>query len=488
MRIKTKKITTMGAAILSVAIPLAAFAGDEENQLIDAMTSAYGGSALINLKTFQIEDRFIAPTTGQSHTPGLQEINYNRILVKADIAQSKFSYDFWTEGRSGSFLTSTISDGETAFTIDYQAKSYGQAPSADHYGFAGGSMRTTDAILAYEISKVKDQAKLLGEVDYLNRPHVKVSMPFPQSADLTLFVDKETYLISKMTRNNPAFGDLDYVYSNYQQNNGITYAANIDFFLAGVPNLISTNHKLVFNDSISDDAFAVPEKFKEEGDRIDTTEMRVNKIASGVYHLGQGGGYSLFVDTSDGVVAVGGYPALTARYDRYKTESDIHKPLSYQVVTHHHSDHLGGLSEAAALGATLVTVADNNQVVKDAVSPSSGGGRLLNISKQVTFGEGKKRVEIYEVATIHAASFLVTYVPAEKLVFIADHMGSPYKTGVPTANLNTVTMHAALKALGLDIKKIATAHNARIFSWKDMEKSVAAYAPLNCAEDHSLCR
>ncbi|MFT5690965.1 MAG: glyoxylase-like metal-dependent hydrolase (beta-lactamase superfamily II) [Oceanicoccus sp.] len=481
------KMKTMGAVIFGLVFSVVAYGGEKENQLVDAITTAYGGASLTNLKTFQIEDRFMAPTAGQSRKPGLQEINYNRILVKADIANKKASYDFWTQGRSGSFLNSTISDGETAFTIDYQSKRYGQAPSPDLYSFAGGSMRTSDAILAYEINKVKDRAKLLGDVDYLNRPHWKVSMPFPHSADLTLYVDKETHLISKMTRNNPAFGDLDYVYSNYTQNNGITYARNINFFLAGVPNLISTHHKLVFNEPIPEEAFEIPSTLREEGDRIDTSEMLVNEIAKGVYHIGQGAGYSIFVDTSDGIVAAGGYPALVARYERYKAESNVHKPLRYQIVTHHHSDHLGGLGEAAGLGATLVTVADNNQAIKDATPATPDAVRLLNISKRATFGEGKKRVEIFEVATMHAASFLVTYVPAEKLVFIADHMGSPYKTGIPTANLNTVTMHKALEALNLDIEKIATAHNARIFTWKEMEKSVAAYAPLACTNALPVC-
>ena len=76
---------------------------------------------------------------------------------------------------------------------------------------------------------------------------------------------------------------------------------------------------------------------------------------------------------------------------------------------------------------------------------------------------------------------------AEKLVFIADHLNSPYKRGIPTANLNTVTMHSALKELGLDIRKITIAHGARVFTMKDMQASVDAYQPGQCLADRPVC-
>jgi glyoxylase-like metal-dependent hydrolase (beta-lactamase superfamily II) len=481
------KQLSIGILSLGMTLSFAALAGDEENKLIEAMTIAYGGDALVNLKTFQIDDRFISPTTGQSRDPGREEISHTRGVLKVDVKAKKAAYETWADGRGGVFQNATISDGENATNINYQANSYGSAPSADYYTFAGGPMRTTDALLVHEINKVKDETKLTGEVDYMNRPHVAITMPFPQSPELTLYVDKETHLISKMTRNNPQFGDLDYIYTDHTQNNGITYSSSINFFLGGVPNLISTRHNVIFNEVLDVKTFELPADLKQEAERIDTSETLVNKIANGVYHIGQGAGFSLFVDTGDGIIAAGGYPALQARYDRFKKEADNHKPLTYQIVTHHHADHLGGLAEAAAAGAKLVTVEENVQTIRDAINPVPGDSQFLKITNRATFGDGNKRVEIYEVATIHAASFLVTYVPAERLVFIADHMGSPYKKGTPTANLSTVTMHAALKALDLDIRKIATAHNARIFSWNDMEQSVKDYAPENCAAKRSIC-
>ena len=113
--------------------------------------------------------------------------------------------------------------------------------------------------------------------------------------------------------------------------------------------------------------------------------------------------------------------------------------------------------------------------------------QFLNMEGRLTLGSGRNRVEIYEVATVHAASYLIAYVPSEKAIFMADHMGSPFRTGLPAANLNTVSMHSALVDLGIDIDKILDAHGAREFRWKEMRDSVASYAPQTCAGNRPVC-
>ena len=155
-------------------------------------------------------------------------------------------------------------------------------------------------------------------------------------------------------------------------------------------------------------------------------------------------------------------------------------------MTHHHNDHLAGIPDAVAAGATLITVAANVDPVKsDGASPDAN---FLVASGRMTLGQGDRRVELYEVSTIHAAGFLVTHVPAEKLIFIADHLNSPYVTGVPTANRNTVSMWEALQELDVDFDKIAIAHGARIFSKRDMQRSVASFEDTACVADRPVCQ
>ena len=473
---------------IAMLLPLSTYAGEPENQLIDKVTQAYGGDAIVKLNSFSVEEHYLSPASGQSNSPSLTEIGKSSQTLLVDIKNKQAAFDTWFDGRGGGFQGHTITDGKKAYTFNYQAKTFAEANSPDVYAFAGGTMRTSDAILVHELSKVKDQVVLGEDANYMSRLHHTLTMPFPMSSNLTLYIDAKTFMISKMLRTNPQLGNLDYVYSNYQTDNGIKYASSTNFSIAGTPNLISTKRNLRFNFDVPDSEFSIPEGFTQEGERIDTSAMLVNKISDKVYHIGQGNGYSMFVDTSLGIIGVGGYPALPARFERFQSESDNYRPLAYQVVTHHHSDHLGAVPEAVALGARVITVQENISAIKSNTNPTPDRRDFFAVGKRTTLGEGRGRVEIYEVSTIHAASFLVTYVPADKIVFIADHMGSPFAKATPVAGMGTVDMLKALDALDIDVTKIATAHNARIFTIKDMRDSVAAYQPTRCLGGRPVCQ
>ena len=167
--------------LLSLVVPVIAQAGEKEEEIINQVINAYGGDALKNMASFRIDDQFVGPTFGQGWSPDLDEISRNRQILNFDIKKGKTSYEKWSDGRGGTFQNATIVDGEKAYVINYVAMTYGDAASADIYSFAGSSMRTADAILAWELNKVRDKVKYLGEENYMNRPHMKLLMPFPQS-------------------------------------------------------------------------------------------------------------------------------------------------------------------------------------------------------------------------------------------------------------------------------------------------------------------
>lgn len=473
--------------IALILVPAICWAGEKEDELIAKVVAAYGSEAIINLSNYKVDEKYLSLSVGQGHSPALMEVGRSRQVLHRDVANNKTAYDTWNEGRGGGNQGSTIADGEKAYAINFAAGTYGEANSADPYAIAGGIMRTSDTILVRELYKSKDETSILADEKFMNRLHHVIEMPFPLSPDLKLYIDADTFRISRMLRVNPQLGNLDYVFSNYKEHNDIPYASSTVFSIAGQPNLISLNRELNFNIEMPENLFELPDGMQVEGERIDASEMLVNKISDGVFHVGQNGGFSLFVDTSVGTIGVGGYPGLPGRLERYQKESDLFQPLSYQVVTHHHADHLGAVAEAAALGARLVTVPENIQAIKDSANGVLEDRDFLSISGRTTFGLGKSRVEVYEVSTSHSASFLVTYVPAQKTVFIADHFGSPFASGTPMAGQGTLDMLAALETLDIDVRKIATAHNARIFSIKDMRDSVAAFKPNSCSGNRPVC-
>ena len=215
--------------------------------------------------------------------------------------------------------------------------------------------------------------------------------------------------------------------------------------------------------------------------------MIVNRLGNGVYHIGQGNAYSIFVDTGSQLIASGGYAGLRDRLARYREETGNYRALSYLVVSHHHNDHLGGVQEALDLGATLVTVAENHEVIADAAATTPESSRFLNVDGRLSFGDGRRKVELYDVSTIHAHSNLLFYLPGERVLFMVDHFGGPYAEGVPTANRNTVSMSEALAGIDINVSRIVTAHGARVYSMRDFTQSVAEHTHYECPKENAIC-
>ncbi len=485
-------ICALVAALLVVGGVLSGPARAQETEfdmaaLVDRVVAAYGGSALAEMRNYEIVETYIGPNLGQSWTPELTDLLRNNLRMVHDIENGRAYFESYFKARGGIFSNLIIVDGEDAWTVNLASGRYGEANSADPFTFGGGTMRTTDTLLARQLHAARDEAEYLGQASWMNRSHEKVRIPFPLSPDLTLFIDAETHMITRMLRDNPQLGALDYVFDGHVEVDGLMSATRVSFSVAGDPNLIGTGRAVRFNQNLDPALFTLPAGVEPEGERIDTSEMVVNRLASNVYHVGQNGGYSIFVDTGQEVVGCGGYPGLSNRLEHFQEATGAHKRLAYQVVTHHHNDHLGGIDEALSLGATLVTEADTVEVIRDNSQLAPESGRFLTVNGRMTLGDGSDRVEIYDVSTIHSRSNLLFYVPSTRTLFMADHFGSPFAEGVPTANRNTISMAEALEPLELNYKQIVTAHNARVYTARDFKRSVESFRDFDCPDDRPLC-
>ncbi len=465
-------------------------AQEQENPLdgiLERMTTAYGGEAFEGIHSYRISERYIAPATGQSWSPALVDIGRTNQMFVHDLGSGNVYFENWFRGRGGLFPTVVQVEDGAARSIDLNRDRHGEANSADPYQIAGGTMRTTDTLLARELLQSRETAEYLGEETFMNRLHDKVQFPFPSSPDLTVYIDKESGLINRMTRMNPQLGLLDYVFHGHETRNGIARATRTDFSVAGDPNLISEGRTIEFNPELDAGLFALPKGLSPEGERSDTSEMIVNRLGKSAFHIGQGNAYSIFVDTGTELVASGAYAGLRDRLAKYREVSGNYRVLDYVVVSHHHNDHLGGVGEALELGATLVTVAENHDAIADALGATPDSSRLLDVDERLSFGNGDRRVELYDVSTIHSHSNLLFLLPGEQVLFMVDHFGTPYAEGIPTANDNTVSMSAALAGLDIDPTRIVTAHGSRVFAMRDFRQSVSDYRAFECPKDRELC-
>ncbi|WP_262696135.1 MBL fold metallo-hydrolase [Kordiimonas aquimaris] len=476
----------MGAAcgLLSASISLSANAGQTEDALIAKIVAAYGGDALINAKALRIQNSNRIISVGQSANPEVTDIAINKSDLFVDFANRRSSLENWNENRGGTFLNQAVFDGTSGHAYNHLAKTRSENAGLTFFSVGGGTMRTTDTTLVRILLENRDAAVKGDDVVLTGNVHETLTFPMEGSPDLTIYVNKETGLLTKMRRENPVAGALDYVFSAYKKSDGVTYASQAAFLIAGQPNTLTVHRKLEVNPNLNG-VFVAPDGYRDQGANIDTSEMQVRELADGVYYAGQNGGHSIFVDAGDHFIAAGGYAGLTARFDAVKEAAGVDKPLGQQIVTHQHSDHIGGMGEAATLGANFVTVENHVRPVQASLSEPLPDDRITLVDGSMSLANGA--VEIYDIATAHADHYLLVYLPELNLVFSADHFSTNLQEGLPTANRNMVTFREAVEALDLDIDGFLGAHGTRQLTMADLRAATEGYTVSVCPVSRVIC-
>lgn len=456
-------------------------AGEREDGLIDKIVDAYGGDALLSIKTLKLETQYKTASVGQSASPALLDFGLLKDRIVIDFDGERSSEITWTLNNNGPRLGERFNNGETGHSINYMRGTHVDRQDYTFYNVAGGNMRMSDAALVRVLHGARDTATYGGEILLKGRPHFTLTYSMPESSDLTIFVDAETNFISKMTRP----GGLSYVYSQHRRQDGISYAASTDFFINGQPNLIALSRRVTINPDVNGE-FDMPDGIETiPGGMLDTSKMMVKKVAEGVFLAGQRIGFSLFVDAGEYFIGVGGYPQLTKRFDAVKDFSGLNKPLGLQVVTHHHSDHLAGLDEALALGAKLVTVESHVGAIRQSLAIAVKPSDLILVEGKKALENG--RVEIVDIATSHSDQFLLFYVPGAKLIFSADHFSTQVRNALPGPSYGAVTFLNALEALQLDVDHLYDAHTPHVFTLDDLRTVAGKYTGELCMPGHAIC-
>ena len=174
----------------------------------------------------------------------------------------------------------------------------------------------------------------------------------------------------------------------------------------------------------------------------------MDSLGGGVYLVEDLGGFDLmFVDLGGEVLAVdapAAHPFLDAiPATNYSASAPVSRdyiaairrtlpglPIKYLVVTHHHSDHLGGLQEFIAAGATIIAPqGDTSMVRRLAQAPHrlksgvtrGGSPRIETVNGRRVIAGLLRSVEVYQVGpNPHTSDNLLVWIPGSRTLFQGD--------------------------------------------------------------------
>ena len=149
------------------------------------------------------------------------------------------------------------------------------------------------------------------------------------------------------------------------------------------------------------------------------------------------------------------------------------KPIRYVVNSHGHFDHSGGVRAAVAEGATVVTSAANvpyferafatpNAVRPDRMAQAGKAAKFVPVGDKLAMADAMRAIELHahRGGSSHAESFLMVYLPQERLLIEADAFtpGAPNAPPPATPNPNHLSLIANIERLGLPVDRIVPLH------------------------------
>jgi len=285
----------------------------------------------------------------------------------------------------------------------------------------------------------------------------------------------------------PVLGDTAAVttYSDYRDFGGVKFPTRIRQSAGGFPVLDVVVKEVQSN--VATTALAIPEAARNQGERVTT-----DKVADGVWFIAGGSHNSVAIEMADHLVLVEA-PLNDARsqavIDAVKALVPG-KPIRYVINSHQHFDHSGGVRTAVAEGATIVTQAANvpyfervlaqpNSVRPDRLAQSGKAARLQSVGDKALMADASRTIELHRIAgSPHTESFLMVYLPKEKLLIEADAF-TPGPANAPTpAVLNPLNLNLAenIERLKLSVDRILPLHG-RVVPVAELYTAVGQPAP-----------
>jgi glyoxylase-like metal-dependent hydrolase (beta-lactamase superfamily II) len=301
--------------------------------------------------------------------------------------------------------------------------------------------------------------------------------------EISIFFDAQTKLPAGFeTIDTEALdGDVpaQYLFDDYKAVDGVQLPHKITIRKNGKDYSSVQYTSAAVNDPAAEKVFEIPDSASKEADTAiaagaaDYSPMEISKIADGVYFAKAYSHNSLVVEFPQWLVVVEApyTDAQSKTLVRKLKEQFPDKPIRYAAVTHHHSDHIGGVRGLAAAGATILVEKGHAPALQPLVDahhthpPDSleaarsagakiGGVEVYETKRVIT--DGKQSLELHAfTGSPHAEPMVMMYVPGSKILFQSD-LWFPATGGA--GNPAAKQLYDSIKALKLDVKTNVGGH------------------------------
>jgi glyoxylase-like metal-dependent hydrolase (beta-lactamase superfamily II) len=462
-------------ALLGIVAASAAYAQnftvantEKAKALIEATIEAHGGEALLeDLQTLVIETRSTNYAVGQSRgTEAPWDTSASESIDAIDLENSVFVNRAKGSGTGFEFHNGTIINGENSYQINYRAGTVARIAEPDYDTASGPFVRVTPALLLRTLKDREANAHYLGETTVDGVDYNVIGFSMTVGPAISLYVEKDTNLLRRSERIFPGFGLVEYRFDDYVVKNGVTYNQLFTLYLNGDLNLERDIESVKVNEPL-DKLLDIPEALvaipEQQPDPLSRQE-----ISDGVWLIGGNGTYAMFVDMGDYIFAAGGTAGIPDRIESLREVVGA-KPIRYGMLTHHHSDHVLGVTAYEEEGATIIAAKAHERVARRAAEDGEGL-EIKVVQDDMVLESGDRRVEVIDIGpTAHTEHLLVAWLPEEGILFEADHFAMPQAGPVPPAVTSTKTFAKALAARGLEVRHFVSAHSPRTGTPADLE-------------------
>ena len=446
---------------------------DKARHIIELAVEAHGGDALLEeLHTLFISNETTNHSVDQSRgTEPPWDTTRNHGYDAIDLQESVFVNRATGSGGGFENDSATIINGGESYQLNYRAGTVAEIAEPDFASASGPFVRVTPALLVRALKEREANAHYLGQVAADGEKFDVVGFSMTVGPAINLYFDDTSHMLRRSERVFPGFGLVEYQFDDYEDVDGVAFNREFTLFLNGDVNVerkitaIHVNKPIGRYTRVDERLAAIP--------AVEPDPLARYDVADGVWLIGGSGTYALFVDMGEYIVAAGGTGGIADRIELLR-EVVGDKPIRYGMLTHHHFDHVLGVSAYEAEGATVITASAHERIARRAAED----GEQLKVKtvdeRMVLEGDGR-RLEILDLGpTAHTEHLLVAYLPDEGLVFEADHFSLPQIGPPPPAVTSTRTFAEALARQDIRVERIASAHSPRIATMADLRQALEA--------------